>query len=89
MAGLLLLRPRAGVSAAGPLAGHPVSADGMGTAAADPVWGAPSPMARWPCTRRKRLGRPGMPTQAVGGAVARNPLSVLVPCHRVVGRTAA
>ena len=33
----------------------------------------------------ERLGRPGMPAQAVGGAVARNPLSVLVPCHRVVG----
>lgn len=33
----------------------------------------------------ERLGRPGMSAQAVGGAVARNPLSVLVPCHRVVG----
>ena len=30
------------------------------------------------------LGRPGA-AQAVGGAVGRNPVSILVPCHRVVG----
>ena len=34
----------------------------------------------------EQLGRPGMSAQAVGGAVARNPISVLVPCHRVVDR---
>ncbi|MCM1268619.1 MAG: methylated-DNA--[protein]-cysteine S-methyltransferase [Bacteroidales bacterium] len=28
---------------------------------------------------------PGMSAQAVGGAVAHNPISVIVPCHRVVG----
>ena len=26
-----------------------------------------------------------MSAQAVGGAVGRNPISILVPCHRVVG----
>jgi methylated-DNA-[protein]-cysteine S-methyltransferase len=31
-----------------------------------------------------RLGRPGA-ARAVGAAVARNPISILVPCHRVVG----
>ncbi|MFH1474402.1 MAG: methylated-DNA--[protein]-cysteine S-methyltransferase [Chloroflexota bacterium] len=31
-----------------------------------------------------RLGRPGA-ARAVGSAVARNPISVVVPCHRVVG----
>ena len=46
--------------------------------------GPPSPMENWPCVR-EQLGRPGMSAQAVGGAVARNPISVLVPCHRVVG----
>jgi methylated-DNA-[protein]-cysteine S-methyltransferase len=30
-----------------------------------------------------RLGRPGA-ARAVGGANARNPVSILVPCHRVV-----
>lgn len=28
---------------------------------------------------------PHMSAQAVGGAVSRNPISVIVPCHRVVG----
>jgi len=31
-----------------------------------------------------RLDRPGA-ARAVGGAVARNPVAILVPCHRVVG----
>lgn len=30
-----------------------------------------------------RLGR--MSAQAVGGAVGRNPISIFVPCHRVIG----
>jgi methylated-DNA-[protein]-cysteine S-methyltransferase len=33
---------------------------------------------------RPSAGRPGV-ARAVGGANARNPLSVIVPCHRVVG----
>lgn len=32
-----------------------------------------------------RLGKPRMSAQAVGGAVGRNPVSILVPCHRVLG----
>ncbi len=32
----------------------------------------------------RALGQPGG-AQAVGGAVARNPLSIIVPCHRVLG----
>jgi methylated-DNA-[protein]-cysteine S-methyltransferase len=31
-----------------------------------------------------RIGRPGA-ARAVGHAVARNPISIVVPCHRVVG----
>lgn len=34
----------------------------------------------------RALGRPHMSAQAVGGAVGHNPISILVPCHRVVGR---
>lgn len=31
------------------------------------------------------LGKPSLSPQAVGGAVGHNPISILVPCHRVVG----
>lgn len=31
------------------------------------------------------LGKEKMSAQAVGGAVGRNPISILIPCHRVVG----
>ena len=31
------------------------------------------------------MGRDHMSAQAVGGAVGRNPVSVIVPCHRVTG----
>lgn len=33
----------------------------------------------------RRMGLAHMSAQAVGGAVGRNPISILVPCHRVVG----
>ena len=32
----------------------------------------------------KRLGKERMSAQAVGGAVGHNPISIIVPCHRVV-----
>lgn len=31
------------------------------------------------------LGRSSMSAQAVGGAVGHNPISIIIPCHRVVG----
>lgn len=34
------------------------------------------------------LGQPGA-ARAVGGAVGRNPIAILVPCHRVVGANGA
>ncbi len=33
----------------------------------------------------KRRGLKSMSAQAVGGAVGHNPLSIIIPCHRVVG----
>ena len=33
----------------------------------------------------KQNGLPKMSAQAVGGAVGHNPISIIVPCHRVVG----
>ncbi len=32
-----------------------------------------------------RMGRARMPAQAVGGAVGHNPISIVIPCHRVLG----
>jgi methylated-DNA-[protein]-cysteine S-methyltransferase len=31
------------------------------------------------------MGKEKMASQAVGGAVGHNPISIIVPCHRVVG----
>ncbi|MDY0274243.1 MAG: methylated-DNA--[protein]-cysteine S-methyltransferase [Desulfomicrobium sp.] len=33
----------------------------------------------------QKLGRTTMSSQAVGGAVGHNPISIIIPCHRVVG----
>lgn len=33
----------------------------------------------------KRIGKDKMSAQAVGGAVGNNPISIIIPCHRVVG----
>lgn len=32
-----------------------------------------------------QMNLPGMSAQAVGGAVGHNPISLIIPCHRVVG----
>lgn len=32
-----------------------------------------------------RMNRETMSSQAVGGAIAHNPISIIIPCHRVVG----
>ena len=36
----------------------------------------------------ERIGRPAA-VRAVGGAIARNPISLIVPCHRVIGAAGA
>lgn len=33
----------------------------------------------------KRMGKKSMSAQAVGGAVGHNPISMIIPCHRVLG----
>ena len=35
------------------------------------------------------LGVPKMSAQAVGGAVGHNPVSLIIPCHRVIGANSA
>lgn len=32
-----------------------------------------------------QMGKQHMSAQAIGGAVGRNPISIIIPCHRVVG----
>jgi len=34
----------------------------------------------------RKTGKEKMSTQAVGGAVGHNPISIIIPCHRVVGK---
>ena len=65
--------------------------------------GSAGPFARavWSAARRVRagrtvsygelaraIGRPGA-ARAVGGALGRNPVPLVVPCHRIVGATGA
>lgn len=33
----------------------------------------------------QKRGVPSISAQAVGGAVGRNPISIIIPCHRVIG----
>ena len=35
----------------------------------------------------KQMGKEKMSAQAVGGAVGKNPLSIIIPCHRVIGKS--
>lgn len=59
-----------------------------GTAFQRAVWQALRRIARGATTSYGALARElGVPaaTRAVGAAIGRNPLSVIVPCHRVVG----
>ncbi|PIY29616.1 MAG: cysteine methyltransferase [Comamonadaceae bacterium CG_4_10_14_3_um_filter_60_42] len=59
-----------------------------GTAFQQLVWQALLTIARGQTCSYQALsaaiGRPAA-VRAVGGAVARNPLSIIVPCHRVIG----
>ena len=36
-------------------------------------------------TVAKQMNKPSMSAQAVGSAVGHNPISIIIPCHRVVG----
>ncbi len=65
-----------------------IPADGGGTAFQRRVW---AELRRIPCgttcsygVLAKRLGDPKA-TRAVGHANGRNPISIVVPCHRVIG----
>lgn len=66
--------------------------DGHGTPFQRAVWQA---LCTIPCGQllsygqlAQQLGQP-LAARAVGAAIGRNPLSIIVPCHRVVGATRA
>ncbi len=72
--------------------GFSVALDPAGTPFQQAVWRALRGIAAG-CTLEyaqvaAQLGRPSA-TRAVGAAVGRNPLSIIVPCHRVLGRGGA
>lgn len=48
-------------------------------------WGKPVSYGSLAQTVARKLGKAHMSAQAVGGAVGRNPISIFIPCHRVVG----
>jgi methylated-DNA-[protein]-cysteine S-methyltransferase len=68
---------------------HPPALDAQGTAFQQAVWRALGEIAPGATTTygeiAQRIGRPAA-SRAVGAAVGRNPISILVPCHRVIGR---
>lgn len=61
---------------------------GTGTAFQQAVWQALLSIPWGSCCSYsalgKRIGKPAA-VRAVGAAVGRNPLSIIVPCHRVIG----
>lgn len=69
----------------------PVAADG--TPFARQVWalvrqipyGATATYGALAAAVARAQGRPAMSAQAVGGALGRNPVAIVIPCHRVVG----
>lgn len=75
----------------GDLDAFDLSLDPRGTDGQRAVWAALRTIPRGATTTYGALaadiGRPGA-ARAVAGAVARNPISIVVPCHRVVGADA-
>jgi methylated-DNA-[protein]-cysteine S-methyltransferase len=69
-----------------------VTLDLHGTAFQRAVWQAlldiPFGQTRSYADIARAVGVPAAP-RAAGGAIGRNPVAVLVPCHRVVGRQGA
>ena len=73
--------------AAGPAAArradrHRFRGAGVGDAAARFRWAAPPPIPTSP----RKIGKPKA-ARAVGAAVGKNPISFVVPCHRVLGKS--
>jgi len=67
----------------------PIALDPQGTPFQQAVWRALRTIARGRTSTYGEIaahaGRPGG-ARAAGAAIGRNPLSIIVPCHRVIGR---
>jgi methylated-DNA-[protein]-cysteine S-methyltransferase len=86
---------RGSTTAAAATAGHKpftVPLDPQGTPFQRSVWQRLLRIRAGQCSHygdlARELGRPAA-ARAVGAAVGRNPISVIVPCHRVLGRDGA
>ena len=70
--------------------GAPPALAPRGTAFQQKVWAALREIPRGSAVTYGELAaRCGSAPRAVGGAVGRNPVSVMIPCHRVVGSNAS
>jgi methylated-DNA-[protein]-cysteine S-methyltransferase len=82
-------RARGDRAARAPFAGFTVPLDPQGTAFQQRVWQRLVRIGDGRCSHygelARQLGRPEA-ARAVGAAVGRNPISIIVPCHRVLGR---
>ncbi len=52
---------------------------------AEVPWGETTTYGTLAKAAARRLGKNRMSAQAVGGAVGRNPIAIVLPCHRVLG----
>lgn len=85
MAGYLFCGQGAGLPAAASSGRLPLPAGGVGAAATDPLYGETTTYRALAEAVARKRGLRQMSAQAVGGAVGHNPISIIVPCHRVVG----
>ena len=84
LAGQLFRRERSGTDAAPAPARFTVPAGRVGNSAANP-FGKTITYGEIAREIARRQGSKTVPAQAVGGAVGHNPVSIIVPRHRVVG----
>ena len=84
MAGYLFQRQSAGFHTRAVHAYDRFQKDGLGNHADHSLW-ADDDLWQIAQSVARRVNLPRMSAQAVGGAVGHNSISLIIPCHRVVG----